>query len=271
MRPGRSTLLLPLALLGAGCFPGREWSANYDDFILRSAALGEDRTVNIYLPQSYLDSDAVMVGVIYLPDGGVLGHFRHVAAVVDSLTRQGELLPTMVVGVEPVDRARDLTSPAPAGRSDGSAGTTPFHRFLLEELVPEIESRYRVSDRSVLVGDSLAGYFVVENFLRHPGTFDYNIAYLPELLLNDRELVHESGELLRRRGITPGTLHMWSIPDDVSLLTRAIEDSVRALDMPGIEAADIRMSALGNSNLYRIMWPITLYRLMHMDSTVRFP
>ncbi len=53
--------------------------------------------------------------------------------------------------------------------------------------MPEMRGRYRTTGETAIVGESLAGLFVVETFLLEPDLFDTYIAIDPEPLVEQRE------------------------------------------------------------------------------------
>ncbi len=72
-----------------------------------------------------------------------------------------------------------------------------FRAFLRTELKPLIATRYRTSGETAIVGESLAGLFVVETFLREPALFDTYLAFDPSLWWNNGELAAHAGDLMR--------------------------------------------------------------------------
>jgi predicted alpha/beta superfamily hydrolase len=62
--------------------------------------------------------------------------------------------------------------------------------------MPEIERRYRTTAETGIVGESLAGLFVVETFLLEPDLFDTYIAFDPSLWWNGRKLLNSAAERL---------------------------------------------------------------------------
>jgi predicted alpha/beta superfamily hydrolase len=76
-------------------------------------------------------------------------------------------------------------------------GSAAFRAFIRRELMPQVKARYRTTDETAIVGESLAGLFVVETFLLEPDLFDTYIAFDPSLWWNDQKLVGEAGRLLR--------------------------------------------------------------------------
>ena len=64
-----------------------------------------------------------------------------------------------------------------------------FRAFLRDELKPEIARRYRVDGESALVGESLAGLFVLDTLVAEPALFDDWIAIDPAVWWNDKALL----------------------------------------------------------------------------------
>lgn len=173
-----------------------------ETFELESRVLGETRRLCVYSPPAELAGTGPLP-VLYLPDGGLQEDFVHVVEALHFGVAWGILAPVRVVGIENTERRRDLTGPtavegehAIAPRVGGSAA---FRTFLREELMPEVERRYGASSGRAIMGESLAGLFVVESFLLEPDLFDTWIAFSPSLWWNDHALVREAGERLAAR------------------------------------------------------------------------
>jgi hypothetical protein len=86
-------------------------------------------------------------------------------------------------------------------------GSGAFRRFIREELMPQVRSRYRTTEETAVVGESLAGLFVVETLLLEPDLFDTYIAFDPSLWWNNQKLLAEAGERLRARPGLKKTLY----------------------------------------------------------------
>lgn len=190
-------------------------------FTLSSAALGETRRINVYLPPGYADSVAVRLPVLYMPDGGLAEDFLHVAGLVQVATGNGTMRPFILVGIENTQRRRDLTGPTTnpedkkiAPRVGGSAA---FRKFIRTELMPAIRQRYRTSAETAIVGESLAGLFVVETFLQEPALFDTYIAFDPSLWWNKGQLVGQADNLLRGYTGAAKTLYVASSRDGAKI------------------------------------------------------
>ncbi|HYE46931.1 MAG TPA: alpha/beta hydrolase-fold protein, partial [Caulobacter sp.] len=90
---------------------------------LHSAALNQDRRVNVSLPEGYDDPGQAHVRypVLYLLDGGAgWQDFFHIAAMVRHGGLWGANGPVIVVGIESVDRRAEFTRPSsdPAEQKD---------------------------------------------------------------------------------------------------------------------------------------------------------
>jgi predicted alpha/beta superfamily hydrolase len=156
-----------------------------ETFTIDSKRLGESRRVNVYLPPAYAASAETRLPVLYMPDGGLAEDFLHVAGLVQVLTGNGTMRPFILVGVENTQRRRDLTGPTESAEDRKIApkvgGSAAFRAFLRDELMPQVRERYRTTKEAALVGESLAGLFVVETFLLEPDLFDTYVAIDPSL------------------------------------------------------------------------------------------
>lgn len=199
---GLQIFLSATALLAlAGCkTQTRDPIPRHHSITLDSATLGEKRTINIYTPDAYLIDTKARFGVLYMPDGGIHEDFPHIVATVQSLLKEGAIPPMLVVGIANTKRRRDLTGPTNIAQDRTIApivgGSANFRAFIREVLIPNIERRYRCSNQRAIVGESLAGLFVVETMLLEPEMFDRYIAVSPSLWWNDHKLVRDAANHL---------------------------------------------------------------------------
>ena len=173
-------------------------------FSVASAALEAQRTVNVWLPPGYAEGEA-RYPVIYLIDGGLTQDFHHVTGLAQLGALSWLTQEVIVVGVETVDRRRELAFPierdAQLRRDYPTAGESAvFRRYLVDEVMPFVTAQYRTSGEDALLGESLAGLFIVETFLRQPDAFDTYIALDPSLWWDEGRLSEEAAELLARHG-----------------------------------------------------------------------
>lgn len=212
----RRPLLAALGLLGAaltGCHhaappaspnPGVNETGQQDpvpaheSFTLESRAVGETRRINVHTPKGYAGS--ARFPVLYMPDGGVEEDFPHVVNTLDSLVALKQARPFIVVGIENTQRRRDMTGPTRI-KSDSAiaprvGGSAAFRGFIRDELMPEIDRRYRTTGERAIIGESLVGLFIVETMFTDPAMFDHYIAFSPSLWWNDDGLLRTAPERL---------------------------------------------------------------------------
>jgi predicted alpha/beta superfamily hydrolase len=171
-----------------------------------SAALGAERTVNVWTPPSYGEGER-RYPVIYLIDGGLAQDFHHISGLAQLGAISWLTQEFIVVGVETMDRRRELAFPVEREtelrRQYPTAGDSAlFRRHLTDEVKPLIEARYRTSGEDILLGESLAGLFIVETLLRQPQAFDTYIAMDPSLWWDEGRLTGEAEALLARGDLT---------------------------------------------------------------------
>ena len=173
-----------------------------ETFTLESKVLGETRRINVYMPPGYAGTD-LRVPVLYMPDGGIAEDFLHVAGLVQVSVGNGTMRPFLLVGIENTERRRDMTGATDNAEDKKIAprvgGSATFRKFIRDELMPLVKQRYRTTDETAVVGESLAGFFVVETFFLEPDLFDTYIALDPSLWWNDHKLVDGAAASLYAR------------------------------------------------------------------------
>jgi len=165
---------------------------------LKSIILEEDRPIVISLPIGYNTSKA-NYPVLYVLDG--LQNIKHTVGTVELLTESGLIPPLIVVGIESLDRTRDLT-PSNAGQNvyggtgnsgiPQSGGAPKFLKFLSDELVPYMDSNYRTHPYRILEGHSLGGLFSVYALMESKDLFDAFIVEAPALWWNKEEMTEKA-------------------------------------------------------------------------------
>jgi len=149
-------------------------------FRIESRILGEGRTILESLPAGYESSGKAYPVLIHLDASaqafGRDPSFYDVAKTVNSL---GKPVPEMIVlGVRNTRRNRDMI---PAGESSTAGGARNFLRFLAEELIPALRTRYRAEDYRILYGRSDSGLFALYALTEAPDAFQAVIASSPSL------------------------------------------------------------------------------------------
>ena len=165
----------------------------------KSRYLGEQKSLFIYLPESY-KSKSERYPVCYILDGR--SYYEPFAGIVKYLSLYGLIPEMIVVAVESGDRLKEFTY-TPADEKTGdwptSGGAESFRRFLSLELIPYIEASFRAHPFKILVGHSLAGLFAVETLTRYPELFEATLAFSPSLYWNQFEWLKKAGNFLDNR------------------------------------------------------------------------
>lgn len=160
---------------------------------IESEVLGETRRINVYRPTYYGEPITDKLPVMVMPDGGIHEDFLHIAGLIDVCVVNGTMRPFVLVGIENTQRRRDLTGPTedPEDRTIAPevGQSAKFRAFLRTELLPMIEDSFAVTQERAIIGESLAGLFVVETALLEPDLFTYYFAIDPSLWWNQYAMV----------------------------------------------------------------------------------
>lgn len=168
-----------------------------------SKELGENRVLNIYLPEGYNSNDTAQYPVTYLLDGSANEDFIHVAGLYQFNTFEwvNRVPKSIVVGIATVDRRRDFTFPTRI-KSDKSkyptaGGSDKFIAFIEKELKPFITANYKTSGACTIIGQSFGGLLATEILLKKPALFNNYIIISPGLWWDNGSLLNQPSELLK--------------------------------------------------------------------------
>ncbi|MEM7351368.1 MAG: alpha/beta hydrolase-fold protein [Acidobacteriota bacterium] len=199
---------------------------------LESQALGDTREINVWLPPSYAEGEQ-RYPVLYLMDGALDQDFHHISGLAQLATINRNYEALIVVGIQTKNRIMELTQqpldpryvrdPPTAGQS------AKMMELVRSEVIPLIESRYRTGERRVLMGESLAGLFVLEMFLRHPETFTDYVSVSPSLWWDDQALAKSAGDLLANHDDTARRLYL-TMADEGGTMQAGLDLVVAAIE-----------------------------------------
>ena len=219
-----------------------------------SKLLAETRVVNVYVPPGYDGKADARYPVLYMLDGGVEEDFPHLVNTLDGLITENTIPPMLLVGIENTDRRRDLTGPTTVDSDREIAplvgGSAVFREFIEKELKPQIAMFYNVSDDSAIIGESLAGLFVVETLFIKPKLFDTYIALDPSLWWNAEQWWREAGKRLDGSTEIHARLFLASAGDSGSS-TAHLADSLCGNPLAGFQWSYAAHSELRHANIFR--------------------
>lgn len=169
--------------------------------LIKSKVLGEDRTLNIYLPNNYDRNKTYPT--IYLFDGSRDEDFIHIAGLVQFFNLMFKMPDSIVVGIANVDRKRDFTFPTKIKelkeKYPTTGGSENFIKFIETELQPFINSTYKTNSTKYLIGQSLGGLAATEILLRKPELFTHYFIISPSLWWDNESLLKEAKVLFDKQ------------------------------------------------------------------------
>jgi enterochelin esterase-like enzyme len=170
------------------------------------------RMLRVLIPANYFSPHNAhrSYPVLYLQDGQNLydentsAHGEwHVDETVEHLVGGFKIPPMFVVGIDNAGDKRSselLPYPDPVNSHDGVDDEKNVHgkdyaRFLLTEVMPFIEKRYRISRGAMntgLGGSSYGGDIALYTALAYPGTFGHLLVESPPLQIGKRQLLQDA-------------------------------------------------------------------------------
>ena len=206
--------------------------------ILESVTDG-DYEVNVYVPRSYQKSKDKKYPVVYLLDGGQNQDFKHIAGIADLASLNTYVFAEIIlVGIQTKKRLYELTSintdPRYARKEGELGGSDDFRLFISSVVVPFIENSYRTNDKRILMGESLAGLFVVETMLKTPELFSDYVSVSPSLWFDDRSLAKTSGQLLSQHKDKTRRFYV-AMADEGGTMQKGLDEILEALNTSGLK------------------------------------
>lgn len=228
----------------------------HDTLSIVSGAMGERRTVNVYLPPQYAADTLRRFPVLYMPDGGAQEDFPHLSATVDSMIREGAMPPVLVVGIANTVRRRDLTPPTSVEDDRKVApevGHAPqFRAFVRDELMPDIQRRYRTNDTTAVIGESLAGLWIVDTFFETPELFGTYVAISPSLWWNGHRRVLDAPAWFAAHPDASARLYLTHADEaDIAPYVSALASAVEGAAHPGMTWIYAPRPDLTHATVYR--------------------
>jgi uncharacterized protein len=250
----RSSCFLPFLLAGSAAGAQTTPVVIGESFTIESKVMNETRRINVYAPPAYGEAADARRPVLYMPDGGSAEDFLHVAGLLQVSVGNGTMRPFLLVGIENTERRRDMTGPTENAEDRKIAprvgGSAAFRTFIRTELMPWVTAHYRTTNEKAIVGESLAGLFVVETLLLEPSLFDTYIAFDPSVWWNDDRLVKDAAVLLRNRAAGLKTRVYLASSDEPELAAGAKQLAGILRGVPSIELTYTPMPEEKHSTIY---------------------
>ena len=178
-----------------------------ETFTFASQVVGDRYKIQVRLPPGY-DAGSALYPVVYQLDGTSFGpEFQITAGHASALEKSAAIPASIVVGIgypytdplvsETQGRGRDYVTQFADGKTGGADA---FIQFMLTELLPDIDAKYRTDPtHRVLSGHSLGGFMSLYTFFttyRQPSPAFWGfVVGDPSLSDNDLRLFDEEGKL----------------------------------------------------------------------------
>ena len=137
---------------------------------IQSRILKENRKIIIRLPDEY-DTSKKLYPVLYLLDGNNSSVLETVSAI-NKLGSDENIPKMIVVAIGNTDRDRDMMPLSTKQYTVPVAGAEQFLSFISDELIPQIDKKYRTNQQRILCGKSLSGLFTLYAMLTKPQLFE---------------------------------------------------------------------------------------------------
>lgn len=206
---------------------------------IESKVLNEERVLNIYLPHGYDQKEKYPV--IYLLDGSADEDVVHIAGLVQFMGLMYTMPPTIVVGIDNVDRKRDFTFktdvPSLREKYPNTGHSAPFIKFIAEELQPYIRNHFSTNDTSSLIGQSLGGLLASEIVLKNPELFDRYYIVSPSLWWGEESLLKDADNLISQHNYSGKYIHISVGKNEDKIMVReakALYKKLKPLSKKGV-------------------------------------
>jgi len=244
---------------------------------LKSVNTGRDYDIYVQLPATYAEETWKKYPVLYVLDGQ--WDFKLLNSIYGGLLYDQFVPEMLIVGITysgskpdyEALRAMDFT-PVAVNYHPGSGDAPKFHAFLKDELIPFIESNYRVDpSQKILMGSSYGGLFTLYALFTEPELFTGYVSASPAVPFGTQFVFKQEKEYFSKRQDLPVSLFI-SVGDleelaqpvetfmkvmvergysGLTLQTMVIEGERHAGNKPEAFNRGLRFIFQGDSNSYR--------------------
>lgn len=190
------------------------------DTVVTSRALGNSRTVQVYLPAGF-EGMTARCGVVLVHDGSDYVTMAQMPTVLDTLIHAGRMTPVIALFIPPVDRSAEYAD----ARRDA------FTTFVADTVLPAVERRYggvRTAAERLVLGASNGGNSAL-----------YMAAMRPDIFANvAAQSSNVIAEIMSRMDVTPPLplrVHLDIGSYDIPVLQPLVRGLARVLAARGYE------------------------------------
>ena len=158
------------------------------------------RPVTVYLPPGYDDRQERRYPVLYMMDGQNLfdpgrafgGNPWRIDTAADRVIGDRAAQPMIIAGVDHAGTGRiDEYTPTRDEKRKAGGGAEKFGSWLIGEVKPAVEQRYRTTDVEAIGGSSLGGLVSLYLALKNPELFSRAVVMSPSVWWDDRAVLRD--------------------------------------------------------------------------------
>ncbi|WP_027421409.1 alpha/beta hydrolase [Crocinitomix catalasitica] len=249
------TILLFLTLLHSSILLCQK---NTQNLTIDSKILSEKRELVISLPHDY--SNQKKYPVSYVLDGETL--FEGHKDVINYLSGKNVIPQIIIVGIKNNNRSLDLTHVADSSSNfKPNGGGQKFEDFIIEELIPLIDSSYSTAPYRILCGHSISGLFATK-LLYTTNEFNAFLIMDPALWWAEMEAISNTETFLKNPILKEKKIFLSianSLPTSIQSLEHALKDTTNAT--LGIRSAFEFEELLSKNTSEKIIWKSQYYEV----------
>ncbi len=171
--------------------------------------------IYVQLPWNYKSNNSSKHPVIYLTDAQ--WHFPMMYSMRNCMYTDSDIPDAIVVGLSWAGedpnyhslRTYDFT-PTQTKQEPNSGGAAAYLAFIKNELIPEVEKRYRTTGTKMLLGTSYGGIFTLYSLFHEPNLFDGYISLSPALNW-DNHVANKWPDLLKSKKCNARLYVSWGV------------------------------------------------------------
>lgn len=171
-----------------------------ETFTIDSKYFNDKREIKVFLPRNYQSSPSRTYKVVYLFDAQNSTYVDYLVATSNYLSSLSSTFvsPYILVGIKARNRQFEFLPPNKTDQPYqdyspkvklGGADTLVAH--LRNEVLPEINKRYRTNHYNIAIGHSLGATFSIYSLLHAPDIFNAVIAVSPNLYYDHEQILHQ--------------------------------------------------------------------------------
>lgn len=157
-----------------------------------------DRIITAYLPPGYGDRTDRQYPVLYMQDGQNLfeaerafgGNPWKLDSAADRVIGDRRAQPMIIIGVDHANAGRiDEYTPTHDEARNAGGGADKYAEFLIGEVKPAVDTRYRTTSAAAVGGSSLGGLVSIYLALRRPDIFSGAAVMSPSVWWDNRSVL----------------------------------------------------------------------------------